>query len=93
MVLPLPIPTELDLDVLAHDVALTGPRANEPGLTAVAGAATKVGVCRVLVSVLLDRTAPDVVRARAFGRIAVELAAHVGSGAIARNADSELLCA
>jgi hypothetical protein len=84
---------ELDLDALADHLARTGARANESALATVAEAATRAGVSRVLVAVLLDRTAPEVVRARAFGRIAGDLAAYMQSGRDGPPDEPALLCA
>jgi hypothetical protein len=65
---------EVDLDGLAHDIALAGPRAHEAALAAVAAAAVHAGACPVLTDLLTDQTTPEIVRARAFGRLAAQLA-------------------
>jgi hypothetical protein len=73
-VLHAPDVADMDLDLLAHDIALAGPRAHEPALAAVAAAAVHSGACPALTDLLTDQTAPEIVRARAFGRLAAHLA-------------------
>jgi hypothetical protein len=80
--LPLAVPSSraldpLDLDEIAHAIAMTGPRCQEPAVAAVAAAAERTGACPVLVAVLSDEAAPEVVRARAFGRLAAVLASQL----------------
>lgn len=65
------IPEELDR-ITTH-VARHGIAASEPQLRRVAFLANTFGVKPSIVSLLTDRTAPDVVRSRAFARVATGL--------------------
>jgi hypothetical protein len=76
-----------ELDALAHDIARCGIGCFEPAVAAVADAAAAHGACPLLVAVLVDGSAPGVVRERAFGLLAAFLAStHL-------DAMPQLLCA
>jgi hypothetical protein len=63
-----------EIQELAHQLVERGPRALEVWLAEFVRVASAEGVDPVLLAVLADRTEPDVVRQRAFGRAAVQLA-------------------
>jgi hypothetical protein len=63
-----------ELAHIAGDIDRYGIAANETALTEVIGWARAAEVNPVLLSVLLDATQPEVVRARAFGKVATALA-------------------
>ena len=56
-------------DDLAHDIAESGVAAHEETLTWIAGAGARSGVSPTLLAAMLDRTAPEVTRQRAFGEV------------------------
>lgn len=61
-------------DALAHGIAVRGVRAYEESIAAFARRATQLGVSPTLVEVVVDRHAPEPVRQRAFGLLALRLA-------------------
>jgi hypothetical protein len=77
--------TETEVEDLAHAVATDGPAAHERGLRRLA--ATVAAVVRpsartdVAVEVMLDRTAPAVLRSRAFSLVSAALVADLPSAA------------
>jgi hypothetical protein len=62
--------TPTALSVLGRTVAEVGIDADPQGLTALADAARDAGISPVLTDVMVDTHAPEVVRVRAFGRVA-----------------------
>ena len=62
-----------ELDHIITHVARYGIDASEPQLRRVADLANRFGVQPSIVSLLTDPTAPDVVRSRAFARVATGL--------------------
>ena len=62
-------------DALATGIADHGVRAYEDSLAAFAGRASQVGLSPTLIEVVVDRSAPEPVRQRAFGLLALRLAA------------------
>lgn len=63
------------LERLGAAIADEGVARHEAALAALARTALGAGVDPVLCAVLADRTAPEVVRCRTFGRVALALAA------------------
>ncbi len=62
------------LDILAHQLAADGLRPHEAHVRAAAELAGRRGANPLCVAVALDRSEPEVVRLRAFGRLAAWLA-------------------
>jgi hypothetical protein len=62
------------LEALAHDIARYGIASFEPAVAVVAEAAAACGACPLLVAVVVDGSAPGVVRERAYGLLAAFLA-------------------
>jgi hypothetical protein len=62
------------LDQLAWDIERDGIAAHEAAVRRMAETAQEWGIARVAAAVLGDQGAPDVVRERAFGIVAVRLA-------------------
>ena len=62
-------------DALANGIASNGMRAHEESVAAFARRAAQVGLSPTLVDVVVDRSAPEAVRQRAFGLLALRLAA------------------
>jgi hypothetical protein len=74
-------------DDLASELAANGPAATRDDLTRFVELAAASGATPSLLSVLADRDQPDVARQRAFGRLAVELAAPM-SDSVPRSGES-----
>ena len=64
----------VDVAELARELDHSGIAGREAAIRAVAQAARAQGVSPVLVGILADRGEPEVVRLRAFGRVAAALA-------------------
>jgi hypothetical protein len=62
-------------DGLAAGVAAAGMRAHEESVAAFARRAAQLGLSPTLIDVVTDRNAPEPVRQRAFGLLALRLAA------------------
>jgi hypothetical protein len=62
-------------DGLAAGIATNGMRAHEGSVAAFVRRAAQVGLSPTLIEVVLDRHAPEPVRQRAFGLLALRLAA------------------
>ena len=62
-------------DALAHGIAVSGVGAHEESVAAFAQRAAQVGLSPTLVEIVVDRNAPEPVRQRAFGLLALRLAA------------------
>lgn len=72
---------------LGEAVARLGVAANRPAVDALVARARARGIRPVLVEILEDRTAPDVVQQRALGRLLVALAADADADDERRSGD------
>ena len=69
-----------DWQALAANVAEDGFERHQPTVVEFATAARSAGLSNVLIDVVSDPAEPEVARLRAFGRLAVALAAGAGDG-------------
>lgn len=76
--------TSLEIGTLAEAIATDGIAAHEQRLAAVLVGARSAAVSPVLISVLADSREPAAARERAFGRIAMKLAASRTRGSAVR---------
>ena len=77
---PLLAAPPLDLEALTTAVAGAGVEAHEAAVAVLATAARRAGVCPTLVDALVDPTGSPVLRARAYGRVALALAPTLAAG-------------
>jgi hypothetical protein len=64
-----------ELARIASDIDALGIAANETAVAMVVARADATGVDPLLLSLLADASQPEIIRARAFGRVAIDLAA------------------
>ncbi len=62
--------TDDEIDRFSHAIATDGPAPHEHAISALAQLAAAAGLSRPVLDVLTDPAAPDVLRARAWGRAA-----------------------